>query len=121
MIALISLAVIADTTRVYGSKKGFNLANVPLPAAILSTLVVLYFVAQYRGIDEKKLETVVRQKFPVAAVEFVRTNRLSGHLFNRFDWGGHLLGGRVFMIMFVSHDPWRPGTAGRAGSPIQIC
>jgi hypothetical protein len=91
MIALVSLAIIGDTARVVGLKKDSHEGKAPLPAAILITLIALYFIAQSRGIAETKLETVVREKFPVAAVDYIKNNRLPGPLFNHFDWGGFLI------------------------------
>jgi putative Ca2+/H+ antiporter (TMEM165/GDT1 family) len=40
---------------------------------------------------EKPAADVNRQRYPAAAVEYVRAHRLPGPLYNHFDWGGYLI------------------------------
>ncbi|MSP39354.1 MAG: hypothetical protein EXR70_12765 [Deltaproteobacteria bacterium] len=92
MIALVSLAIIADTARsVVPKRDDDGISKGQLGVAILMSLVAVYFLGQGRGIDERNLKTIVQEKFPVQAVSYVKSNRLSGPLLNHFDWGGFLI------------------------------
>jgi hypothetical protein len=91
MIAIVSLAIFSDAASAFGPAKESNLGKPPLTPAIVLSLVGLCLIIHYRGIDENKLQTAVREKFPVAAVDYVKKNHLPGPLFNHFDWGGFLI------------------------------
>jgi hypothetical protein len=54
-------------------------------------VVGLAWVGIHRQIKEDNLATVVAQKYPVKAVQYVKANQSAGPLFNDFDWGGFLI------------------------------
>ncbi len=91
MISLVSLAIIGDTSRSVRLNRSYMFSKGQMLGAALVSLVVLYFIGQGRNIDEKNLTAVVRDKFPVQAVNYVKNNRLAGPLLNHFDWGGFLI------------------------------
>ncbi len=91
MIALVSLAIIGDTARSVLPNKVYDFSKGQLLVAALVSLAVLFFIGHSRGIYEKNLKSIVEEKFPVQAVNYVKNNRLPGPLFNHYDWGGFLL------------------------------
>lgn len=91
MIALVSLAIIGDTARSVLPNKVYDFSKGQLLVAALVSIAVLFFIGYSRGIDEKNLKSVVQDKFPVQAVNYIKNHRLPGPLFNHYDWGGFLL------------------------------
>jgi len=91
MVALVSLAIIGDTARSVLPNKVYDFSKGQLLVAALVSLAALTFIGHSRGIDEKNLKSVVEEKFPVQAVNYIKSNRLPGPLFNHYDWGGFLL------------------------------
>jgi hypothetical protein len=91
MIALVSLAIIGDTARSVLPNKVYDFSKGQLLVAALVSLTVLYSIGHNRGIYEKNLQSVVQEKFPVQAVNYIKNNRLPGPLFSHYDWGGFLL------------------------------
>jgi hypothetical protein len=60
--------------------------------AVLGAIAIgVGMIGWYRQLSESYLRTVVEQRFPVKAVEFVRQNKYGGPLFNSFGWGGYLI------------------------------
>lgn len=92
MMALASLAIIGEAARrTLDANPIAGVSKAQWRWALLLALVVLYFTGRARGIDPGTLDGVVRAEFPVQAVSYVKTHRLSGPLFNHYDWGGFLL------------------------------
>jgi hypothetical protein len=61
-------------------------------ASLLAGLAIgVGLIGRYRQLSEASLRTVVEQRYPVGAVEFVRRQKYDGPLFNSFDWGGYLI------------------------------
>jgi hypothetical protein len=60
-------------------------------AIILALSVCLYGLSHIRDVSENSLTKTVESRFPAKAVEFVRSSRLSGGLYNSLDWGGYLI------------------------------
>jgi hypothetical protein len=65
------------------------------PGKVLAVLggiaIGVAILGRYRQLSEADLRTVVEQRFPVRAVEFVSQKNYDGPLFNSFDWGGYLI------------------------------
>jgi len=91
MIALVSLAIIGETARSVLPNNVYHFGKGQIVVALLVSLAVLFFIGHNRGINEENFQSVVAQKFPVQAVKYVKSHRLSGPLFNHYDWGGFLL------------------------------
>ena len=53
--------------------------------------MAIYLIGLRRQISEQQLESVVEQRFPVAAVKFINEKNYSGPLYNHFNWGGYLI------------------------------
>jgi hypothetical protein len=60
-------------------------------AVILSLCLSLYGLSHIRDVSENSLAKVVELHFPAQAVKFIRSNQLSGPLYNSLDWGGYLI------------------------------
>ncbi len=92
MMALASLAIIGEAARrTLDANPIADVSKAQWRGALLFALVVLYFTGRARGIDPGTLDGVVRAEFPVQAVSYIKTHRLTGPLFNHYDWGGFLL------------------------------
>jgi len=70
--------------------------SVPLPAWLVYAVVILVggmtlVLASKQHLSQADLEAELAKEFPVAAVQFIESERYEGPLFNHFDWGGFLM------------------------------
>ncbi|MGE5220469.1 MAG: hypothetical protein ACM3SP_25980 [Chloroflexota bacterium] len=91
VLALVALATIGEAFGSYRSTEAYRFTKTQAALAICIGAVVLYTLALSRGISEAGLEKIVEEKYPVRAAAFVRDKKLSGPVFNHYDWGGFLL------------------------------
>ena len=59
-------------------------------AGVVIAAGTLYF-AQWRDLSEKNLWTHVAKKYPMQAVNFLRQQKMTGPIYNNYDWGGFLI------------------------------
>ncbi len=91
VLAVIAISVVGDCVRASGYRGHFKFSKWQIACSAILCALVLYLTSHGRQISEERLQTVVERKFPVKAVEYVKSNRLSGPLFNHLDWGGFLI------------------------------
>jgi hypothetical protein len=64
------------------------------PSIILALLLIilpLFLIVQRIGRFNSNVATYETQKFPLAAVEYIRKSEAAGPIFNDYDWGGYLI------------------------------
>ena len=91
VLALVALAVIGEAWGSYRPTGAYPFTKAQAALAICIGGVALYSIALGRGISEAGLKKIVEEKYPVRAAAFVREKKLSGPVFNHYDWGGFLL------------------------------
>jgi hypothetical protein len=96
-LVTVTLSVLADDE---GTERAVNGTNPPIrwrPTTweIVAIAVIVGAVAaltvRSRQLTNQRLAGVVAAWFPERASEFVRTQQLSGPLYNDFNWGGYLM------------------------------
>jgi hypothetical protein len=91
VLVLAAVFIISEFGRFVRSEPSFGLTKMRIICVILALTVAVYLIALRRHISEQQLESVVEQKFPVAAVKFINEKNYSGPLYNAFGWGGYLI------------------------------
>jgi hypothetical protein len=90
----IVLAAAAIVSRLTVFAKGgdyFQFNQVRLFSVAIALLISLYGLSHIRGVSENSLAATVESRFPVKAVEFIKSKHLQGPIFNSLDWGGYLI------------------------------
>jgi hypothetical protein len=90
VLVLASLFIISEFGRFVTSEPSFAFTKLRTVCVVLALTVTIYLIGLSR-ISEQQLQSVVEQKFPVAAVKFVKETNYSGPLYNHFNWGGYLI------------------------------
>jgi hypothetical protein len=86
-----AVAIIGEFCKIRLSDEIFSFTK-PRIVGIAGVVVVLtYLIGDYREITNPHLEQVIEKRFPAKAADFIIKNRLSGPLFNSYDWGGYLI------------------------------
>jgi hypothetical protein len=83
--------IISDCAMIRFHPSAFRWTLGTAAALLVGLAIGVGLIARYRQLSEASLQTVVEQRYPVRAVEFVRRNNYDGPLFNSFDWGGYLI------------------------------
>ena len=91
VLVLVALFVISEFGRFVQSEPPFRFTKLRAISLILALTLAIYLIGLRRQISEQQLESVVEQRFPVAAVKFVNEQKYSGPLYNHFNWGGYLI------------------------------
>jgi hypothetical protein len=91
VLVLAALFIISEFGRFIRSEPSFGLTKLRAICVIVALTVVIYLIGLRRQISEQQLESVVEQRFPVAAVKFIDEKNYSGPLYNHFNWGGYLI------------------------------
>ena len=91
VLVLVALFVISEFGRFVQSEPPFRFTKLRAISLILALTLAIYLIGLRRQISEQQLESVVEQRFPVAAVKFIKEKNYSGPLYNHFNWGGYLI------------------------------
>jgi hypothetical protein len=83
--------IISEYVIVSSPAETFQLTRRQILAVLAGIAIGIGMIGRYRQLSEASLRTLVEQRFPVKAVEFVTKNKYGGPLFNSFDWGGYLI------------------------------
>jgi hypothetical protein len=83
--------IISEHVFVSGASQSLQLTPRRVLAVIAAVVIGAAMIGRYRQLSEPNLRTVVEQRFPEKAAEFVSQNKYSGPLYNSFDWGGYLI------------------------------
>jgi hypothetical protein len=73
------------------SRRVFTPALGGLNWGLLALVVALAAVKIYRPLRPSFNEALQQESLPVGAVEWIRTNRPEGKMFNHYNWGGYLI------------------------------
>jgi hypothetical protein len=90
-MALVVAAIASEFAIRVKASEYFHFTKGRVIAIIIALTTCLYGLSHIREISENSLTKNVEAHFPAKAVEFVRSNQLSGQLFNSLDWGGYLI------------------------------
>ena len=91
VLVLAALFIISEFGRFISSEPSFGFTKFRAICVIVALTVAIYLIGLSRQISEQQLESVVKQRFPVAAVKFINEKNYSGPLYNHFNWGGYLI------------------------------
>lgn len=91
VVVLTAVAIVGYFRSFDASKDEFSITKPRILGIAAAILFFAYLIGDYRGITKQRLQIFVEQRFPAKAVDFIIENRLSGPLFNNFDWGGYLI------------------------------
>ena len=91
VLVLAALFIISEFGRFVRSEPAFGFTKRRAMCVISALAVVIYLIGLRRQISEQHLESVVEQRFPVAAVKFINEKNYLGPLYNHFNWGGYLI------------------------------
>jgi hypothetical protein len=78
-------------------------------AAVFLTLLGSLLIAKVHPLSQAQLWKDTADEFPVAAVNFVKSQRLSGPLYNDWNWGGFLIWDLPTIPVFVDSRTNIPG------------
>jgi hypothetical protein len=65
--------------------------NLNYALAAVAALSLSFGLAARQGVSAPALMAVIDQIYPIRATEFVRDSRLSGPMYNSYNWGGFLI------------------------------
>jgi hypothetical protein len=90
-MALVVAAIVSEFASTQNYSEYFNFTKQRVAAVMLSLVIYLYGLSHLRDVSENSLAKAVELHFPAQAVKFVRSNQLTGSLYNSLDWGGFLI------------------------------
>ncbi|MPZ78044.1 MAG: hypothetical protein GEU77_16160 [Deltaproteobacteria bacterium] len=90
-LMVVVAAIVSEFVRLNQAGDPFKFDKGRGLAIAFALFVSLYVLSYYRDVSEASLAKAVEAQFPVRAVEFVKSNRLEGQLYNSLDWGGYLI------------------------------
>ncbi|HUK42495.1 MAG TPA: hypothetical protein VLX11_15685 [Candidatus Acidoferrales bacterium] len=90
-LSIISAWVISECLHSSWKASDARLSVKPILLSAAGIVLALYFMSIHYQLNEKHLRSEVAAKYPVDAVNYVKSRRLSGPLFNDYDWGGFLI------------------------------
>ncbi len=90
-MALVVAVIVSEFASAEKYREYFAFTKERVAAVILSLCLSLYGLSHIRDVSENSLAKVVELHFPAQAVKFIRSNQLSGPLYNSLDWGGYLI------------------------------
>jgi hypothetical protein len=91
VLVLAALFIIREFGRFFTSEPFVGFTKLQTVCVVVTLTVTIYLIGLSRQISEQQLQSVVEQKFPVAAVKFIKEKDYSGPLYNHFNWGGYLI------------------------------
>jgi hypothetical protein len=91
VVVVAAVAIIGEFCKIRLSDEIFSFTKPRIVGIAGVVLVLTYLIGDYREITNPHLEQVVEKRFPAKAADFIIKNRLSGPLFNSYDWGGYLI------------------------------
>jgi hypothetical protein len=91
VLVLAAVFIVNEFGRFMKSGPSFGFTKPRTVSVIVALTVAIYLIGLRRQISEQQLGSVIEQKFPVAAVKFVKEKNYSGSLYNHFNWGGYLI------------------------------
>lgn len=91
VVVVAAVAIIGEFRAIAASADLFHFTKPRVAATALAVVLFTYLIASHREITNKGLQTIVEQRFPVKAANFILENGYPGPLFNNFDWGGYLI------------------------------
>ena len=91
VLVLAALFIISEFGRFVRSEPSFRFTKLRAACVVVALAVAIYLIGLHRQISEQQLESVVEQRFPVAAVKFINEKNYYGPLYNHFNWGGYLI------------------------------
>jgi hypothetical protein len=68
-----------------------QISRAQIVAVLVASVALVFLAASVSRFSNSTLQQSVAKEYPVAAADFVDRNRLSGPLYNYFDWGGYLI------------------------------
>jgi hypothetical protein len=87
----ISAAVVIADFHSEGSQRNSALKTIEIVVVACVLAIVMLLAARNFGFTTNDLESVIRQNYPVDAVNFLRQNPVPGPLYNNLGWGGFLI------------------------------
>ncbi|HTN71040.1 MAG TPA: hypothetical protein VMO00_08110 [Methylomirabilota bacterium] len=90
-LLIVAVWIISDRLRPSHHVNSFQLSSRQIVISAVAVGLAIYFLAIHRQITEEHLQTEVETQYPLKAVSYVKSNKLSGPLFNDYDWGGFLI------------------------------
>jgi hypothetical protein len=91
VLVLAAVFIISEFGEFVRSEPSFGFTRLRAICVIVVLAVAIYLIGVGRQISEQQLESVVEQRFPVAAVKFIKEKNYSGPIYNHFNWGGYLI------------------------------
>jgi hypothetical protein len=88
---LAAVFIISEFGRFVRTEPSFGFTRLRIVCVVAALTVAIYLIGLHRQISEQQLQSVVEQRFPVAAVKFINEKNYSGPLYNHFNWGGYLI------------------------------
>lgn len=90
VLVIAAAAIVADGM-VSEDKPRSLVLPLAVPAAMLATVVVAPLLFLGLQVNNQRLEAKLAEKMPARGVNFIKEKRLTGPLFNDFNWGGYLM------------------------------
>jgi hypothetical protein len=91
VLVLVAVFIISELGRFVRNEPSFTFTKLRAICVVVALTVAICLIGLHRQISEQRLESVVEQRFPVAAVKFINEQNYSGPLYNYFNWGGYLI------------------------------
>jgi hypothetical protein len=91
VLVLVAVFIIGEYERFTKSEPCLNFTKLRTMCVIVGLTAGIFLISLHRQVSEHWLESVVAQRFPVAAVKFINEKNYSGPLYNHFNWGGYLI------------------------------
>ncbi|HXG49928.1 MAG TPA: hypothetical protein VNN77_00800 [candidate division Zixibacteria bacterium] len=91
VLVLGSTAVVSDYFGEFHGGRSIPFTRRQALAAAVLAVAALCAIGWWRQLTESRLQAEVEAKYPAGAVEYIRTHRLKGPMFNTLDWGGYLI------------------------------
>jgi hypothetical protein len=74
-----------------GQRRIRLVTNLNYALAAVAALILSFGLSARQGVSAAALMAVIDQIYPIRATEFVRDSRLSGPMYNSYNWGGFLI------------------------------
>jgi hypothetical protein len=90
-VAIASAAIIATCRSTAVAGDDFALTKLRALFVTVAIIAVLVVVGRIRNISDDSMESVLAERYPVAAAAVVEEREYPGPLYNHFNWGGYLI------------------------------
>ncbi|MEG9437863.1 hypothetical protein JAO29_17080 [Edaphobacter sp. HDX4] len=96
MVVIVGAGIVAEAVSNRDTVDSDSASETVIPAAPLAIVAFIALVLIGAGgtvlrIDNKKLEARLEASMPIKAIDFAKTHRYAGPLYNTYDWGGILI------------------------------